>query len=104
MPLFLSPLPNNLQTNRSNPRKAKLISAEENAKLQRANFEAEQEMQRKRQYELIDKDLGSMNLVTNDQSRHWRSNTIDREEEVDVLGLGRDRQDINMTVQEIDEW
>lgn len=94
----------NLQTIRPTPGRAKLISAEENAKLQRANFEAELELQRVRQYESIDKQMGTMNLVTSDSRRHWKSNTIDREEDVDVLGLGRDRQDINMTVQESDEW
>ena len=72
--------------------KAEMMSVEENAKLQRANFEAEREMERTREYELMGRQMGHMSLVAGrdggKQARKLRS-TGDEEDEVDVLGLGK---------------
>jgi Uma2 family endonuclease len=81
-----------------------MISAQENAKLQRANFEAEQEEQRKREYELMGRQLGKMDLVSNATSRYSRRSTNDREDEVDVLGLAQDIDESDMAIQESDDW
>lgn len=72
--------------------KAEMMSVEENAKLQRANFEAEREMERTREYELMGRQMGHMSLVTGrDGGKQARKlhNTGDEEDEVDVLGLGK---------------
>lgn len=67
-----------------------MISVEENAKLQRANFEAEREMERTREYEMMGRQMGRLDLINGERHRR-RINTSEREEgaEVDVLGLGR---------------
>ncbi|UZJ52376.1 hypothetical protein CBS101457_001696 [Exobasidium rhododendri] len=84
--------------------KTKLISVKENAKLQRANYEAERKMERTREYELMGRQMSKLNLA---KSRHIGRSELHNagvmeEDNVDVLGLGHGLQDADETGQEAD--
>lgn len=83
-----------------------MISAQENARLQRANFEAEQELQRTREYETMGRQLGKMDL--SGRCSKQRASTNEREGgDIDVLGLGPGLHDIDETdmgIQDSDDW
>lgn len=86
-----------------------MISAQENARLQRANFEAEKRLQISRDEELIGRQMGKMDLASNASSRYAGSrregSANEREEDdVDVLGLAQDIDESDMAIQDSEDW
>jgi hypothetical protein len=90
-----------------------MISTSENAKLQRANFEAEREMERTREYEMMGRQMGRLDLFNGKHTgRQGRRNLSELEEDgggdVDVLGLGPKAEEVDecgMGGQEaIEDW